>query len=306
MPWTGQQFSRHNHALHGERADHAARMANAILRSGAPEGVAIATASKWARQHRQEGGMVDQTAGGMGQGSEVMNPQAKALMQRYSTLSPEKLQEMSIAMGSTPRGDVVRRVLSRKRMMGTGDDQQVQSFADGGPSMAESNPWWERQEAYAASRPATGFLSGATPGRADSIKTTALSGSYVWPADFVAALGEGNSLAGARVLQFMLSSGPYGTPMPRGGGRRGPPPAPAPYREPQAKGGGVKDGGDQTTPVALSHGEFVSTPEEMAAFGGGDVKRGHRIADELVLEVRRRELVKMKKRPPPVGAKRKK
>ena len=49
MPWTGKDFaSRHNKKLSGSGAAHAAKQANAILRSGASEGIAIATANKQA------------------------------------------------------------------------------------------------------------------------------------------------------------------------------------------------------------------------------------------------------------------
>jgi hypothetical protein len=51
MPWSGKEFaSRHNHKLKGAAADKAAKQANAILRSGAPEGIAIATANKHAEK----------------------------------------------------------------------------------------------------------------------------------------------------------------------------------------------------------------------------------------------------------------
>ncbi len=47
MPWTPKEFaSRHNHKFKGKVAAKAASMANAMLRSGTPEGVAIATANK--------------------------------------------------------------------------------------------------------------------------------------------------------------------------------------------------------------------------------------------------------------------
>jgi len=53
MPWSGKEFSsRHNKKLKGAAAAHAAKQANAILRSGAPEGVAIATANKFANRSR--------------------------------------------------------------------------------------------------------------------------------------------------------------------------------------------------------------------------------------------------------------
>jgi len=51
MPWTGKSFAKHNKKLSGAVATKAAKQANAILRSGAPEGVAIATASKHADKH---------------------------------------------------------------------------------------------------------------------------------------------------------------------------------------------------------------------------------------------------------------
>ncbi len=58
MPWTGKSFaSRHNKSLSGAAATEAAEQANAILRSGAPEGIAIATANKQAakRNARPQG-----------------------------------------------------------------------------------------------------------------------------------------------------------------------------------------------------------------------------------------------------------
>ena len=56
MPWTPQEFaSRHNKNLKGKAATKASHMANAILASGAPEGIAIATANKYANKiaHQQ-------------------------------------------------------------------------------------------------------------------------------------------------------------------------------------------------------------------------------------------------------------
>lgn len=47
MPWTAKSFAqKHNHKLKGASAAKAASMANAMLRSGTPEGIAIATANK--------------------------------------------------------------------------------------------------------------------------------------------------------------------------------------------------------------------------------------------------------------------
>ncbi len=47
MPWSAKSFaSRHNKKLHGEAATKAAAQATAMVGSGVPEGIAIATANK--------------------------------------------------------------------------------------------------------------------------------------------------------------------------------------------------------------------------------------------------------------------
>lgn len=47
MPWTATSFAKkHNHKMHGAVASKAAAMATAMVRSGVPEGTAIATANK--------------------------------------------------------------------------------------------------------------------------------------------------------------------------------------------------------------------------------------------------------------------
>lgn len=49
MPWSAKSFaSKHNHKLKGEAASKAASQANSLLRSGVPEGEAIAIANKHA------------------------------------------------------------------------------------------------------------------------------------------------------------------------------------------------------------------------------------------------------------------
>lgn len=47
MSWTGKSFrARHNHKLSTGQANKAASMANAMLKNGVDEGIAIATANK--------------------------------------------------------------------------------------------------------------------------------------------------------------------------------------------------------------------------------------------------------------------
>ena len=55
MPWTPEEFkSRHAHDLTPGQAKRAAAQANAMLRGGASEGVAIATAIKNAKKKPHE------------------------------------------------------------------------------------------------------------------------------------------------------------------------------------------------------------------------------------------------------------
>jgi uncharacterized protein YdaT len=58
MPWTGPEFrARHAHKLSPAQAAKAASMANAMLKDGTDEGVAIATAIKHAKINRASYGL---------------------------------------------------------------------------------------------------------------------------------------------------------------------------------------------------------------------------------------------------------
>lgn len=89
------------------------------------------------------------------------------------------------------------------------------------------------------SRPFSGgLINSAIPGRTDRHNIDVPSGSYVLPADVVSGLGEGNTMAGAAVVQKMFGTAPYGVPLAHNGGGgdsfgRMPSP-PAPFRQPAA------------------------------------------------------------------------
>lgn len=335
MPWTPASFAdRHNHSLHDERAEHASRIANAVLRSGAPEGESVAVANKWAQHHaaggivhRDYGGATDptQSVGGVAPTLPTQNPMAQGVIQRYASLPTEKLSEMAAMMGGTQQGQVIQRLLEQRRAMPPQPQAQQQAApvqqarggatpkrAAGGASMGispgEGSPWWTRAEARGADS-GGGFLHGVTPGRADSITTTAPGGSHIIPADVIAGLGEGNSLAGARVMQGILDTGPGGIPLPRGNRGMGAPRPPPAFREPAATGGAIrlfpkerKSGGanDDETPVALSDGEFAITPHHVAAWGKGDIKKGHKLWDDWIVMRRKKDIATLKKLPGPV------
>lgn len=183
-----------------------------------------------------------------------------------------------------------------------------QRFAMGGNpegiSGSAASPWWERADERSM------YLNGATPGRSDHLMATAPSGAYIVPADVIAGLGEGNSLAGAAVVDKMLHTGPWGTDTPRMGRGRGIPRAEAPREDDdsgditaaRAKGGKIKNVGEPV-PVALSHGEYQISPEDVTRIGKGNIAMGHDVLDRWVLKMRAHHIKQLKHLKPPVGAK---
>lgn len=113
-----------------------------------------------------------------------------------------------------------------------------------------------------------GEVIGPTRGREDAKPVDVPGGSYVIPADVVSALGEGNSLAGCEHLKKT-----FGAPTTR------------------AAGGAI--------PIRISDGEYVLSPDQVAKIGGGDLDRGHRTLDALMLKLRQQHIETLKALPGP-------
>lgn len=141
------------------------------------------------------------------------------------------------------------------------------------------------------SRPFTGgLINSAVPGRTDQHNLDVPAGSYVLPADVVSGLGEGNTMAGAAVVQKMLATAPYGVPLQRGSGRGMPIPAPPPpYRgdpEPPPTHfgfGGMAMPGHQALagppglsrpPSAMGSTAYLHAPSSQIATGGAVMPAG--------------------------------
>lgn len=127
-----------------------------------------------------------------------------------------------------------------------------------------------------------GFLSSAIPGRTDRLATRVPSGSHIIPADVVSALGQGNSLAGARHLDQTMHA--LSSAFARGGTVRS-----HPHRREAP----------EHEPVLLAGGEYVVPPEEVEAIGHGDRERGHDTLDKMIVRVRKREAKRMLSLPGP-------
>lgn len=120
-----------------------------------------------------------------------------------------------------------------------------------------------------------GPIRAAVPGRTDHLPMKVPPNSYVFPADVVSYLGEGNTEAGYEVISgmFPLSA------------------------EARAAGGAV---GDDAMDIIAAGGEYVLSPEQVAIAGEGDVKAGHEVLDKLVVLLRKNHIKTLKKLPGPV------
>lgn len=146
-----------------------------------------------------------------------------------------------------------------------------------------------------------GLLHSSVPGRTDRIATSPAADSFVVPADVVSGLGEGNTLSGAHVLDIMLHTGPYGTPLPRlsiESHNVHPVSMSLPF-SPQSRGG-VTGEHHRQEPIIVAGGEYVVPPEALKRLGKGDIEKGHRIMRALCKKVREHTVTDIKKMPEPV------
>lgn len=119
-----------------------------------------------------------------------------------------------------------------------------------------------------------GLIKSPVPGRTDQLPLTVPKDSYIVPADVISGLGQGNTDAGWPLLKRILAA-------------RG-----ADIDE----GAPVTDGGVE---IIAAGGEGVIHPEIISALGGGDVKRGHRLLDDIVLSVRKQTAKRLSSLPGP-------
>jgi len=287
-----------------------------MVHSGHPQAQAVAAALSNARRHpHATGGIVGYQGGGgmpIEPSNTNQNPISQGIIQQISQLPTEKLQELASSGIAGPQTAIIQRILQARHMqppvpaMPTAQSQQPQPAAP--PAMQEGGDvdWMEDAKlARNVPRGTSGFIHSPVPGRTDLINAQPLVGSYVVPADVVSGIGEGNSLAGAALLQRAMSVGPYGVPLPphRGGGV-GIPRPPARFTGPlmgpaAARGGRTKEREGDPTPILAAGGEYIVAPHVVRAWGGGNLKKGHDVLDHWVVKKRKEIAKKMLSLPPP-------
>lgn len=119
-----------------------------------------------------------------------------------------------------------------------------------------------------------GLIASPVAGRTDRLPVHAAPDSYIIPADVVSGLGQGNTMAGERILDAMFQ--PYAG---------------------KARGGTVQNSG---VPIIVAGGEYAVNPGIVAAIGGGDPKKGHATLDKMVVGIRKQTIKQLSKLPGPV------
>ncbi len=119
-----------------------------------------------------------------------------------------------------------------------------------------------------------GPVEGPDGGRADTRPVSVPDGSFVVPADCVAALGEGNTQAGFAQLDDM-----FGT-----------------AETMHMASGGVPE---RAVPIMISDGEYVISPAKVAEIGNGSLDVGHKALDKFIVQLRQQNIKKLQSLPGP-------
>lgn len=157
-----------------------------------------------------------------------------------------------------------------------------------------SVPFFERSEARSLNDPPHlgGLFHSDVAGRTDRLPHRVPADSFVFPADSVASLGQGNTLSGAKILDSVLGTAPYGATMPKAKGLT--------FPHARAPGGGAPADEPGVSHVMVAGGEYLATPDKLAAVGRKrraagmsrartDLAAGHEWARELVDKTRKQQ-----------------
>lgn len=129
---------------------------------------------------------------------------------------------------------------------------------------------------YHRGKPVVGLLRSKVAGRTDRLPIEVLEDSYVIPADVVSGWGQGNTEAGAKILDQMFGSH-------------------------HDQGHKMADGGyvPRKISIVAAGGEYIVHPSAIRSFGGGDMQKGHKILDKMVKSKRMATAKHMQKLPGP-------
>lgn len=160
-------------------------------------------------------------------------------------------------------------------------------------------PWNVRRSSHIPH--GEGMIKSSIPGRTDRLPLAVKAGSFILPADIPSALGEGNTMAGEKILTKAMGIGPYGSGV-TGKVKQGPKPKipsarPIPLRR---RSKGFAEGGEtERVPIIAAGGEMIVEPETVMGIGDGDLDKGHKRLSKFVLAVRKKNIQTLRKLKPP-------
>lgn len=158
------------------------------------------------------------------------------------------------------------------------------------PTSSQMDPWYTRAEARDMVHP-EGLINSHGAGRTDIHSINVPAGSYVVPADVASGLAEGNTLAGAGVMDRIMHSNPYSIGGSGGHKGSGPPRA-------HLATGGKADDGHSLVPIVVAGGELLYHPHTIIK-KFGNLKKGHAALDAFVKRVRHENIKTLRKLPGP-------
>lgn len=127
-----------------------------------------------------------------------------------------------------------------------------------------------------AIKPHVGPIHSAVAGRTDHLPMHVPSGAYVIPADIISAMGEGNTMAGFKIMNDIVKQ--YGGIQPR-----------------MADGGAA----GQKVAIVAAGGEYVIPPEIVINMGDGSMDAGHEELDQFVKKMRAKTVKTLRSLPGP-------
>jgi hypothetical protein len=125
-------------------------------------------------------------------------------------------------------------------------------------------------------QPHVGPIHSAVAGRTDHLPMHVPSGAYVIPADIISAMGEGNTMAGFKIMNDIVKQ--YGGIQPR-----------------MADGGAA----GQKVAIVAAGGEYVIPPEVVVSMGNGSMDSGHTELDQFVRKMRAKTVKTLRSLPGP-------
>jgi len=139
------------------------------------------------------------------------------------------------------------------------------------------------------------FCTSSVPGRTDRLPISVAGGSYILPADHVAALGQGNSLAGANIVNKLFRMGPAGSAPTTLHAAH----APVPHLNLTPKAAKFADGGHGKPTKIIAAGGEISIPPHKIIERFGSLEKGHKALDQWVVNTRKKGIKTLRGLKPP-------